>query len=77
MNTITKLNKATPKVGDIYELEEAVYLLCQYGEQYFLANLETGSTWNGVKRSIEECFGSQDFQLVNYPITLTPQIEAE
>lgn len=75
MNTITK-QKPNPQTGDIFEKPcGGTYILGEFNFQHFLVNLETGSTWNGFKRNIQDVFSGSDFKLVRHPIKLTPEIE--
>jgi len=77
MNTITKPEppplEPKPQTGAIYENSCGTYLLGEFNRQYFLVNLESGSTWSGFQRYIEDVFGDSDFRLVDYSIVLTPE----
>ena len=74
MNTITK-QEPNPQTGDIFENSCGTYILGEYNFQHFLVNLETGSTWNGFKKNIQDVFSDSDFKLVRHPIKLTPDIQ--
>lgn len=78
MNQITNLNikkPITPNVGGIYKSAGEYYILGQFGGKFFLTNLKSGSTYDGVRDSIDEAFGEDfsKFKVVTEAIVLTPE----
>jgi len=78
MNTIIESEPPAepfdPQDGELFKNELGIYILGEFDNKFFLVNLESGSTYNGFKKTKEELFANTfgEFKKIKHPITLTP-----